>query len=55
MKDLEELRVVNIEGIDVQPCGGTYLDNIREIGKVEFIKSDNKGKNNRRISYKIIN
>lgn len=47
------LRVVNIQGFDSQPCGGTHLDNINEIGGVEFVKSDNKGKNNRRITYKL--
>mgnify|MGYP001305624103 CR=1 FL=1 len=53
MKDIEVLRVVNIEGVDVQPCGGTHLDNIGEIGKLEFVKADNKGKSNRRLTYKI--
>lgn len=47
------LRVVNIKGIDAQPCGGTHLDDIKEIGRVEFVKADNKGKNNRRISYRL--
>jgi len=53
MKDIEVLRVVNIEGVDVQPCGGTHLDYIGEIGKLEFVKADNKGKSNRRLTYKI--
>ncbi|MBR9675843.1 alanyl-tRNA editing protein [Candidatus Woesearchaeota archaeon] len=54
MQDFEELRVVDIKGVDAQPCGGTHLDSLKEIGKLEFVKSDNKGKNNRRVYYKII-
>ncbi len=53
MIDLETLRVVNIEEIDAQPCGGTHLDEISEIGRIIFVKAENKGKNNRRIYYTI--
>jgi misacylated tRNA(Ala) deacylase len=53
MIDLETLRVVNIEEVDAQPCGGTHLDNISEIGRIIFVKAENKGKNNRRIYYTI--
>ena len=51
MKELGMLRVVNIEGLDAQPCGGTHLDDIKEIGKIIFVKAENKGKHNRRIYY----
>ncbi len=51
MKDFEELRVVNIKEIDAQPCGGTHVDDIREIGKIVFLKAENKGANNRRIYF----
>lgn len=54
MKDISELRVVDIKGLDVQPCGGTHLDNISEIKGVEFVKADNKGASNRRISFKLV-
>ena len=33
VKGFDTLRVVNIEGFDSQPCGGTHLDNIGEIGE----------------------
>jgi misacylated tRNA(Ala) deacylase len=39
--------------MDAQPCGGTHLDNISEIGQIVFVKAENKGKNNRRIYYTI--
>jgi misacylated tRNA(Ala) deacylase len=52
--DLPELRIVEIEGIDKQADGGTHVKNLKEIGKVELIKTENKGKNNRRIYFRII-
>lgn len=36
-------------GVDLQPCGGTHVRNTSEIGQVEVIKIENKGKQNRRI------
>jgi misacylated tRNA(Ala) deacylase len=51
VKDFETLRVVRIGNMDAQPCGGTHLDDISEIGKIIFVKAENKGKNNRRIYY----
>ncbi len=36
-------------GIDLQPCGGTHVKNTSEIGPVEVIKIESKGKQNRRI------
>ncbi|MBN2423203.1 alanyl-tRNA editing protein [Candidatus Woesearchaeota archaeon] len=53
VKDYDELRVVDIKGFDAQPCGGTHLDNIFEIGGIEFVKAENKGAKNRRIYFKL--
>ncbi|MDX1814219.1 MAG: alanyl-tRNA editing protein AlaX, partial [Candidatus Bathyarchaeia archaeon] len=38
---------------DRQADGGTHVRNLREIGKVELVKTENKGKNNRRIYFKL--
>ena len=35
--------------VDLQPCGGTHVANTAEIGKVQVVKIENKGKQNRRI------
>ncbi|MGD0451566.1 MAG: alanyl-tRNA editing protein [Candidatus Bathyarchaeia archaeon] len=51
--DLPILRIVEIVGVDKQADGGTHVKNLREIGKVELMKTENKGKNNRRIYFKL--
>jgi misacylated tRNA(Ala) deacylase len=51
--DLPLLRIVEIVGVDRQADGGTHVRNLREIGKVELLKTENKGKNNRRIYFKL--
>jgi misacylated tRNA(Ala) deacylase len=51
--NLPTLRIVEIAGIDKQADGGTHVRNLREIGKVDLIKTENKGKNNRRIYFKL--
>lgn len=43
------VRLIEIENIDLQPCGGTHVARTGEIGEVEVIKIENKGKQNRRI------
>ena len=44
------VRLVEIEGLDLQPCGGTHLASIGEIGKVRVSKIEKKGKHNRRVN-----
>ena len=51
--DLPVLRIVEIVGLDKQADGGTHVRNLREIEKVELVKTENKGKNNRRIYFKL--
>jgi len=51
---VSELRIVEIEGIDKQADGGTHVRNLREVGQIEFLKAENKGKNNRRVYYRIL-
>jgi misacylated tRNA(Ala) deacylase len=42
------VRLLSIEGVDLQACGGTHVARTAEIGRVECIKVENKGKLNRR-------
>jgi misacylated tRNA(Ala) deacylase len=37
------------ENVDLQPCGGTHVKNTGEIGPVEVLKIESKGKQNRRV------
>jgi misacylated tRNA(Ala) deacylase len=43
------VRLMEIAGIDLQPCGGTHLRNTAEIGPVAVTKIENKGRQNRRV------
>jgi misacylated tRNA(Ala) deacylase len=43
------VRVIDIPGVDLQPCGGTHVRNTAEIGRVAVAKIENKGRQNRRI------
>jgi misacylated tRNA(Ala) deacylase len=43
------VRLVEIAGVDLQPCGGTHVRNTAEIGQVAVGKIENKGKQNRRV------
>jgi len=43
------VRLVSIEGIDLQPCGGTHVRNTSEIGTVAVTDVEKKGKQNRRV------
>lgn len=51
---VDVLRVVNIEGLDYQACGGTHLENIHDVGKIELVKIENKGKGNRRVYFRLV-
>jgi misacylated tRNA(Ala) deacylase len=44
------VRLMEIAGVDLQPCGGTHIRNTAEIGPVTIGKIENKGRQNRRIN-----
>jgi misacylated tRNA(Ala) deacylase len=47
---LGRVRVLEIEGVDLQPCGGTHVARTGEIGPVLVTKIESKGKQNRRVN-----
>lgn len=49
-----EIRVVDIEGLDKQADGGTHVHSTREVGAVNVVKIENKGKGFRRIRVNIV-
>lgn len=52
--DVTILRIVEIMGIDMQADGGTHVKNTREIGKIQMLSVENRGKNNRRIYFTLV-
>ena len=44
------VRLMEIDGVDLQPCGGTHVARTGEIGRLRVGKIENKGKHNRRIN-----
>ncbi len=47
------VRLVEIEGIDLQPCGGTHVRRTGEIGRVEVTQVEKKGRQNRRVRIRL--
>jgi len=53
-ENIKEIRTVTLQGLDTQACGGAHVKNTSEIGKIEIFKKENKGKNNRRIYFRLV-
>ncbi len=43
------VRVVEIEGFEAQACGGTHVRRTGEVGHFSILRTENKGKNNKRL------
>jgi len=46
---VQQVRVVEIEGFDAQADGGTHVSTTRECGRLRIVKTENKGKQNKRL------
>jgi misacylated tRNA(Ala) deacylase len=51
--ELEVVRIVDIVGLDTQADGGTHVASTRQIGGIEVVKVENKGKGFRRLRVRI--
>ncbi len=51
---VKEIRVVDIVGLDKQADGGTHVHSTKEIGAFEVVKTESKGKGNKRIRVQIL-
>ncbi len=51
--NLKVLRIVEIPGVDIQADGGPHVARTGEVGRLVFLKLQNKGRNNRRIYFTI--
>jgi misacylated tRNA(Ala) deacylase len=43
------VRLLRIPGVDLQPCGGTHVRNIGEIGAIRVLRIRSEGKRNKRV------
>lgn len=50
---VDPLRVVEIGGEDICPCGGTHVDSLDEIGEINIIERKSKGSNVERIKFEL--
>lgn len=48
-EEVREVRVVEIEGFDAQADGGVHVATTRECGPLRIVKTENKGKHNKRV------
>ncbi len=46
---IEEVRIVEIVGLDLQADGGTHVGHTKEVGGIKITKTENKGKINKRL------
>jgi misacylated tRNA(Ala) deacylase len=43
------IRLLDIDGVDLQPCGGTHVRSTGEVGRLLVSKVENKGRHNKRV------
>ena len=46
---IAEVRIIHIEGLDLQADGGTHVANTSEVGRIKVVGYENKGKINKRL------
>jgi misacylated tRNA(Ala) deacylase len=52
--DVQEVRLVDITGLDVQADGGTHVASTAMIGRMEIVKMENKGRGFRRLRVRVV-
>lgn len=53
-ESVSEIRVVDIVGLDKQADGGTHVASTAEVGRIRVVKTESKGKGNKRIRIEIV-
>jgi misacylated tRNA(Ala) deacylase len=53
-ESVDPVRVIDIEGIDKQADGGTHVRTTREVGRVRVVKTESKGKSNKRMRIELV-
>ena len=52
-ESVQEIHVVDIVGLDKQADGGTHVNSTSEIGRFEVVKTESKGKGNKRLRIRV--
>ena len=52
--EIEEIRIVEIVGLDLQADGGTHVNHTKEVGAINITKTENKGKINKRLEIRLV-
>lgn len=52
-ENIQQVRVVEIEGLDLQADGGTHVANTREVGRIRVTGHESKGRINKRLRIEI--
>jgi misacylated tRNA(Ala) deacylase len=53
-ESVPEIRVVDIVGLDRQADGGTHVRSTGEVGRIRVVKTESKGKGNKRIRIEVV-
>jgi misacylated tRNA(Ala) deacylase len=53
-ESVTEIRVVDIVGLDKQADGGTHVHRTDEVGRIRVVKTESKGKGNKRIRIEVV-
>jgi misacylated tRNA(Ala) deacylase len=53
-ESVPEIRVVEIVGLDKQADGGTHVASTSEVGRVRIVKTESKGKGNKRVRLEVL-
>ena len=51
---IEEIRTIEIVGLDLQADGGTHVSNTREVGRIKVTGYESKGRINKRIRIALV-
>jgi misacylated tRNA(Ala) deacylase len=52
--DIEEVRIVEIVGLDLQADGGTHVRHTSEVGGIKITRAENKGRINKRLEIRLV-
>ncbi|MBR62132.1 MAG: Ala-tRNA(Pro) hydrolase [Dehalococcoidia bacterium] len=51
--NIEEVRIVEIKGLDIQADGGTHVANTSDVGSITIVGHESKGKRNKRLRIRV--